>query len=72
MEILHSPGKMRLDSLAVILGAVCSINISSWVVYSLSSFSSLHTKVARVGSCLEVCILSVPLGKGFISFHARS
>lgn len=55
MEVLHSPGNMRLNSLAVLLGAVCSINFSRWAVNSLPSFSSPHAKVARVGSCLQVC-----------------
>lgn len=68
---LAFPGKMRLDSLAVLLGTVCSINFGWWAVYSLPSFSSPHTRVARVRSCLQVC-LSVPLGKGFLSIHARS
>lgn len=68
MEILHSPGNMRLDSLAVLLGAACSINFSRWAVYSLPSFSSPHAKVAKVGSCLQVCSFVsflCPLGKDF-------
>lgn len=64
MELLHSPGNMRLDSLAVLLGAVCSINLSRWAVYSFPSFSSPHANVARDGSRLQVVAL--------YPFHAPS
>lgn len=52
---LALPGNISLDSLAGLLGAVCSINFSRWAVYLLSSFSSPQAEVARVGFCLQVC-----------------
>lgn len=54
---------------------VCSINFSRRAACSLPSFSSLHTEVARVGSCLQVCS-SVsflhPLGKDFFPSIAEA